>query len=97
MTKTYQTAKPATKKKYYKRFEHVNNNNFAKILKIAMKISFLKDNTNIKSDFCDVCSLGKQHKMHSKQFFIDIMDEHGVCQYADLFSGKNILLGIINY
>lgn len=41
--------------------------------------------------------LGKQHKMHNKNFFIDTTDKPRVCLYANLFNKGNTLPGVENY
>lgn len=64
---------------------------------MATKISFLKNNTNIKLDFCKTYILNIQHKMYSKKSLINTTDEPKICLYIDLFCEKNILLGIKNY
>lgn len=97
MTKAYRTAKPATKEKWHKRLGHVNNNDLAKMPKMATGISFLKDSTNMEPDFCEACTLGKLHKVHSKEPPIDTTDEPGVRLHADLFGGRNILPGVGGY
>lgn len=65
--------------------------------KIATKISFLKDNTNIKPDFCEAYTLSKQYKIYSKKPFINTTNESRVCLHIDLFSEKNILPSIRGY
>lgn len=97
MTKAYQTANPAIKEKWHKKFEHVNNNNLIIISKMAIKISFLKDNTNMEPDFYKAYTLTKQYKVYNKKSSIDNINELSISLYADLFGEKNTLSGIRNY
>lgn len=64
---------------------------------MAIKILFLKNSTNIKSDFCKTYILSIQHKVYSKKSFINTTDKPRICLYIDLFCEKNILLSIKNY
>lgn len=58
---------------------------------MAIRSYFLKDNTNIKPDFC------KQYKMRNNNLFINTLDEPRVHLYIDLFARKNILPNIKDY
>lgn len=64
---------------------------------MTTKISFLKDNTNMESDFCKACILSKQHKIHSKKPSINTTNESKVCLYTNLFSEENILPSVRAY
>ena len=96
ITRAYKTTKPASKEKWHQRLGHVNHNNLAKMPKLATKIFFMKDFTT-KPEFCEACTLGKQHKVHSKEPPIDTTDELGACIYANLFGRGNTLLDIGSY
>lgn len=96
MTKAYKTTKPATKEKGHKRLGYVNNNGLDKMIKMATRISFLKGNSNTELEFCEACTLGKLHKLHSKEPPIEIItDEPGIRLY--FFRGRNTLPGIGSY
>ncbi len=75
----------------------MNNNNLAKMPKMATGISFLKDDTNTEPDFYEECSLGKQNKVRSKEPPIHTTDKPGVRLHSDLFGGRNILPDIGGY
>lgn len=64
---------------------------------MPIEILFLKDNTNIRSDFGNVYIIDKQHKMHSKKPVINNINKLKIYLYANLFNKRNILLGIKNY
>ncbi len=64
---------------------------------MATGISFLKDDTNTEPVFCKACTLGKQHKVHSKEPPINTTDKPGVRLHADLFGGGNTLPGVGGY
>ena len=96
ITRVYKTTKPASKEKWHQRLGHVNHNNFAKMLKLATRISFVKDSIT-EPEFCEACTLGKQHKVHSKEPPIDTTDEPRARIHADLFGGGNTLPGIGGY
>ena len=64
--------------------------------KLATGISFVKDSTT-EPEFCKVCILSKQHKVHSKEPLIDIKDEPGARIHADLFGRGNTLPGVAGY
>ena len=97
MSKAYKTVKPITKKTWHQRLGHVNSNDLAKIHKLATGIFFSKDNANKDLNFCEACTLGKQHKVHSKESPVDTTDKPGVRLHADLFGGGNTLPGIAGY
>ena len=97
MSKAYKTVKPTTKETWHQRLGHVNNNDLAKMPKLATGILFSKDNANKDLNFCEACTLGKQHKVHSKEPPVDTTDKPGVRLHADLFAGGNTLLGITGY
>lgn len=59
--------------------------------KMIIAILFLKNNLNIKTDFCKTCILGKQLKMPNQKLSIKTIDKPRVCLYINLFGGKNIL------
>ena len=63
---------------------------------MATGISFVKDSTT-ESEFCEACTLDKQHKVYSKEPAIDTTDKPGACINADLFGGGNTLLGVGGY
>ena len=96
MIKAFKTSKPATKEKWHKRLGHVNNNDLANMPSMATGISFLKDNKT-EPEFCEACTLGKQHKVHSKEPPIDTTSEPGIRLHADLFGGGNTLPGVGGY
>ena len=65
--------------------------------KTGTGISFLKNNINTEPDFCEAYTLGKQHKLHSKEPPIDTTEKLGVRLHADLFGRENTLPGIRGY
>ena len=65
--------------------------------KISNWILFSKNNANIKSNFCEVYTLGKQHKVHSKKPLIDIINKPRVYLHIELFDRENILSDIGSY
>lgn len=72
---------------------YVNLNDFAKIPEMANGISFVKNSTfTIELKFSKACTLGKQHKVYSKELPINIIDKL-VHIYADLFADENTLTG----
>ena len=56
----------------------------------------MKDFTT-ETEFCEACTLGKQHKVYSKESPIDTTDEPRACIHADLFGRGNTLPGIGGY
>ncbi len=62
--------------------------------KMTTKISFLKDDTNTEPGFCEAYTLGKQHKVYSKEPPTDTTDKPRVRLHADFFGGGNILPGV---
>ncbi len=97
ITKACQTAKPATNKNWYKRLDHVNNDDRAKIPQIANGISFLTYDINTEPDFCKASALGKQHKVNNEESIIDTKDKLGVRLHANLFGGGNTFPGVGDY
>lgn len=85
MTKKYQIAKPTIKKKQHIKLRYITNTNLAKISKIANEILFLKDSTNIKPDFDETYTLGKNYKVYNRDFSIDITNKIRIYLYVDLF------------
>lgn len=66
--------------------------------KIAIGISFIKDSTfTIEPKFYEACILGKQHKIHTNERFIDTIDVTRVRIYVDFFNIRNILPDIGDY
>lgn len=62
--------------------------------KLATRILFSKNNSNVEPDFCEACTLGKKHKVYSKEPTVNITDEFGVRLYIDLYSGRNSMPGV---
>lgn len=52
---------------------------------------FFKDNANKELDFCEVYTLGKQHKVYSHKAPVNITDKPEVRLYVDLFAEENTL------
>lgn len=68
------------------------------MLKMAIGISFLKNiSLTIKPEFCEACTLGKQHKVYSTKPLVDFTTKPGVCIYGDLFGGRNTLPAVGDY
>lgn len=59
-----------------------------------MGILFSKNNANVKPDFYEACTLGKQHKIYNKKPCVNTTDKSRVRLYLDLFSKGILLLGI---
>lgn len=65
---------------------------------MVIKIFFIKDSISIiELEFHEAYTLGKQHKVYNKELLINTINEPGVSIHADLFSDRNILLGIGSY
>ena len=61
-------------------------------------ILFMKNTSPItKLEFCEVCSLGKQYKVHSIEQSIDTTTKLGVHIHVDLFGGRNTLPAVRSY
>lgn len=65
--------------------------------KLTTRILFSKYNVNTESEFCEIYTLDKQHKVYSKELFINTANELEIRLHADLFSRRNTLLGIGSY
>ncbi len=61
---------------------------------MGIKISLLKDNTNIEPDFYEIYTLDKQNKTYSKKPLMNIVNEFRVQLHADSLVARNTLPGI---
>lgn len=65
---------------------------------MATRISFMKESTSItKPEFCEACTLEKQHKVYSKEPPIDTTNKPEVRIYANLFGVENTLPSVGGY
>lgn len=77
--RAYKTNKPIPKEKWHQKLGHVNFNDLAKMPELATGISFIKRSfSTMEPKFCEACTLGKQHKVHSTEPPIDTTTEPGV-------------------
>ncbi len=96
----YKTCKPVTQEKRHQQAAHLNYRNLATLPKVTEGVIFSNESNHVDKDesqFCDVCTQEKQHKLHNKEPATNRATEAGVRLHADLFGGGNTLQNVGGY
>ena len=89
----YKAIRPQTQDLWHQRAGHVNHTDLVQLKNITDGVEF-KDT---KISFCEVCALGKQHKVHSKEPATHKATLPGERLHNVLFGGGNTLPGVGGY
>lgn len=95
--KAYQLTKSASPEIWHQRADHINYRNLATLSSIADEMAFtlvLNVSISDKNPFCEACTLGKQHKIHSKNPASHRSEIPGERLHSDLFERGGTLLEV---
>ena len=89
----HKTTKAASMDLWHQRAGHVNKKDLALLKNVALGVAM----TNTDISFCEACTLGKQHRVHSTEPPTYQATLPGKRLHNDLFGGGNTLPGVGGY